>query len=307
MKITENDIRRVIREELESAHADDSIVRPITQADIKFKLQRHTRLMQGMIDSGAYDKYDIGGSFAGPLGHLTGMTVIDMPGQPVISSIDVCSDDGVQKVLCAKGEDGTVLVKGDGIPKRPHPPVTESEINEIALHLFESMIAEAPAGKKKGPSPHPAQYKAKEGSPRDKKLDSIRSRLASADTGAERKKVFKDAAEEREQMEKQAREKPGWKNKPRKDTVDEALVQQAAIIIEELSKKLKATLRKKAQKRGLTPGSVESEYKKGLAAYVTSGSRPGMTSHQWSMARVNAASPSKKWATVKKSKGKKKE
>ena len=74
---------------------------------------------------------------------------------------------------------------------------------------------------------------------------------------------------------------------------------------QELSKKTKATLRKKAEKRGLTPGSVEAEYKKGLAAWGSSGSRKGMSQHQWAMARVNSATPSKDWAVVKKSKAKK--
>ena len=75
---------------------------------------------------------------------------------------------------------------------------------------------------------------------------------------------------------------------------------------EALSKKTKATLKKKAEKRGLTPGSVYAEYKKGLAAWASSGSRRGMSQHQWAMARVNAATPSKSWAIVKKSKAKKK-
>jgi len=73
-----------------------------------------------------------------------------------------------------------------------------------------------------------------------------------------------------------------------------------------LSAKTKETLRKKANSRGLTPGSVYSEYRKGLAAWATSGSRKGMSQHQWAMARVNSANPSKSWATVKKSKAKKK-
>lgn len=111
-------------------------------------------------------------------------------------------------------------------------------------------------------------------------------------------------------MEKAEREKPGWENKPRPDTKKEGLDLLRSLIIEvlheALSKKTKATLRKKAEKRGLTPSSVEAEYKKGLAAWATSGSRPGMSQHQWAMARVNAATPSKSWATVKKSKRKKK-
>ena len=40
--------------------------------------------------------------------------------------------------------------------------------------------------------------------------------------------------------------------------------------------------------------------------YAISGSRKGMGQHQWAMARVNSATPSKSWAVVKKSKAKKK-
>ena len=73
-----------------------------------------------------------------------------------------------------------------------------------------------------------------------------------------------------------------------------------------LSDATKETLKKKANKRGLTPSSVYAEYRKGLAAWATSGSRKGMSQHQWAHARVNSATPSKPWAVVKKSKSKKK-
>lgn len=153
----------------------------------------------------------------------------------------------------------------------------------------------------------PSEYKAKEGSKRDKQLDQTKADLESGDP-----ERVERAYKRRERMEKAAREKPGWKNKPRSDSESaksegleelRKLIEQ--VVAEELSKKTKATLRKKAEKKGLTPGSVEAEYKKGLAAYASSGSRPGMTAHQWAMARVNAASPSKSWANVKKSKRKK--
>ena len=75
-----------------------------------------------------------------------------------------------------------------------------------------------------------------------------------------------------------------------------------------LSKKTMATLRKKAKASGYTAGSLASEYRKGLGAYYTSGSRKGMGAHQWAMARVNSAigkgNPS--WANLKRSKAKKK-
>jgi hypothetical protein len=72
-----------------------------------------------------------------------------------------------------------------------------------------------------------------------------------------------------------------------------------------LSDATKATLKKKADKRGLTLSSVCAEYKKGLAAWANSGSRKGMSQHQWAHARVNSATPSKSWAVVKKAKKKK--
>ena len=67
-------------------------------------------------------------------------------------------------------------------------------------------------------------------------------------------------------------------------------------------KKTTTTKRKVAKKKGYTFSSLKAEYIKGLGAYYSSGSRSGMTSHQWAMARVNAASPSKSWANVKTSK-----
>ena len=49
------------------------------------------------------------------------------------------------------------------------------------------------------------------------------------------------------------------------------------------------TLRKKAaQSSKFTPSQLKKSYDKGLAAYASSGSRKGMSSHQWAMARVNS-------------------
>ncbi len=155
-------------------------------------------------------------------------------------------------------------------------------------------------------SRHPRAYAAPEGSKRDKQLDQTKADLESGDP-----ERVQRAYNRRERMEKKEREKPEFQNKPRSDTKTEGLVEVlreliSEILLEELSAKTKKTLHKKAEDRGLTPGSVEDEYKKGLAAWGTSGSRKGMSQHQWAMARVNAATPSKDWATVKKSKSKKK-
>lgn len=176
--------------------------------------------------------------------------------------------------------------------------------------LLEELIRETLEETKKVSAkdkPHPKQYGAKQGTKRDSELDRAKE-LAKSDDPKEEKRAY----ELRADMEEKEREKPGWKNKPRSDSesANEGLdlLQDliTEILSEALSAKTKATLRKKAEKRGLTPGSVEAEYKKGLAAWATSGSRKGMSQHQWAMARVNSANPSKSWATVKKSKAKKK-
>ena len=186
--------------------------------------------------------------------------------------------------------------------------ITEEQL----IKIIQEEIALASLEEKKK-SGHPPQYDAPEGSKRDKQLDQTKADLESGDP-----ERVKRAYDRREKMEKKEREKSSWENKPRSDSESanesveeteffsllESLV--AEVLEEELSKKTKATLRKKAKKRGLTPGSVEAEYKKGLAAWASSGSRKGMSQHQWAMARVNSANPSKSWAVVKKSKAKKK-
>lgn len=134
-------------------------------------------------------------------------------------------------------------------------------------------------------SANPKQYKAPKGSVRDKKLDKAKELLKA---GRE-----EEAYQLRDEMEKKVRNKPNWKNTPRQDSkVNEAKKGQT------LSKETLAKIRKVAQKKGYSYSDLVSEYKKGLGAYYSSGSRPGMTSHQWAMARVNAASPSKSWAKV---------
>ncbi len=174
--------------------------------------------------------------------------------------------------------------------------MSQEEIEEKYPDLFE---ADKPA--------HLRQYSAPEGSKRDKQLDQTKEDLASGDP-----ERVQRAYRRRERMEKQETKKKGFKNKPRKDTKNESIEMRnlrsmiREILSEELSKKTKETLKKKAEKRGLTPGSVYKEFEKGLAAWATSGSRKGMSQHQWAHARVNSATPSKSWAVVKKSKAKKK-
>jgi hypothetical protein len=147
-------------------------------------------------------------------------------------------------------------------------------------------------GESKKAAANPKNYKAPEGSARDKKLDKAKSLLRA---GREQ-----EAYRLRDEMEKKVRNKPNWKNTPREDSkVNEAKKTKKG---QTLSKETLAKIRKVAQKKGYSYSDLVSEYKKGLGAYYSSGSRPGMTSHQWAMARVNAASPSKSWAKVRSTK-----
>ena len=136
---------------------------------------------------------------------------------------------------------------------------------------------------------HPKKYKAPEGSARDKKLDKAKELLKSGNS--------EEAYTLRDNMEKAERKKKDFKNTPREDSkVNEAKKNTG----KNLSKETLVKIRAVATKKGYSFADLKREYIKGLGAYYSSGSRPGMSSHQWAMARVNAASPSKSWANVKK-------
>lgn len=159
--------------------------------------------------------------------------------------------------------------------------------SESSVYTFDQYISEKKSN-------HPKIYDAPEGSKRDVLLDKA-------------SKLYKDgkteeAAKIRKKMEAAERNKKGWKNKPRKDSksITESKKKGGC----NLSKETEDKIRKVADKKGYTFSSLKSEYCKGLGAYVSSGSRKGMTAHQWAMARVNAASPSKSWANVKTKKSK---
>jgi hypothetical protein len=144
---------------------------------------------------------------------------------------------------------------------------------------------------RKNEKAHPRQYKAPEGSSRDKKLDKAAALLKAG------KK--QEAYRLRDEMEEKVRKSPNWKNTPRSDSkIDEAKGSKS----NSLSKETLAKIRAVATKKGYSFADLKKEYIKGLGAYYSSGSRPGMTAHQWAMARVNSASPSKSWANVKKTK-----
>lgn len=153
----------------------------------------------------------------------------------------------------------------------------------------------------KDSSGHLKQYNAPEGSKRDKQLDQTKKDLKKAKELRKQGKAGK--AKELEQRAYNRREKMEKKER-KNEAYARALVRK--ILLEKLSAKTKKSLDKKADKRGLTRGSVYREFEKGLAAWASSGSRKGMSQHQWAHARVNSATPSKSWAVVKKKKGGKK-
>ena len=54
-----------------------------------------------------------------------------------------------------------------------------------------------------------------------------------------------------------------------------------------LNEATKKTLREKAKKSGKSYGTLVKVYRRGQGAFLSSGSRPGMSA-QWAMARVNS-------------------
>ena len=298
MKITKKQLRRIIEEEIQAHPRSASLDQPRTDetdfpAVVGYTIngQRHSEIV--------YDTEEL-------VQVLDYLAPLSPRGKQIPYSIDALSDVeaadvpvGARIEQYAEGKDQNKDGKNDfedvKIARMRASGMSDAEIRKKHPDLFE--------GEK---SSHPRQYGAPEGSKRDKQLDASIADLKSGDPEREKR-----AWARRERMEKKERSKSGYKNKPRSDSKKESHMRESeirriirSVLEEELSKKTKATLRKKAEKRGLTPGSVEAEYKKGLAAWGSSGSRKGMSQHQWAMARVNSATPSKDWAVVKKSKKK---
>ena len=177
--------------------------------------------------------------------------------------------------------------------------------DELPDHLQKGIIKKADPNDPdldESDTPHLASYKAPQGSKRDKQLDQTKVDLKKAKDlrkkgeAGKAKELEQRAYSRRDRMERQHREK------------NEAVLRKAIrnLIREELSKATEDKIRKKAEERGYTYGSMKAEYKKGLAAFASSGSRPGMTAHGWAMARINKCTESQDWSGCKKSKAKKK-
>ena len=69
-------------------------------------------------------------------------------------------------------------------------------------------------------------------------------------------------------------------------------------------------LKKGGKSKGKGYGSLDAAqkqvYKRGLAAYMSSGNRPKVSQHAWAMARVKSAFGRKEAAKIRSGKGKKK-
>jgi len=244
------------------------------------------------------------------------------------------NSDGMRSVK--KGADNNPKVtKMDFLPNKVLNKIAKSK-DETLEDVLESFIQLQENPK----SNHHPNYKAPEGSERDKKLDKFKEMLKKAKElikqgkTKQANKLKQRVYDGRDKMEKKERDKK--KNESLSvsryqlnELISEAVeAKKLAIMLEKveeleekkkrkkskkkkkkgggLSAAVKKSLDKKADKRGFTRGSVYTEFRKGLAAYYSSGSRKGMSAHQWAHARVNSANPSKSWASVKKRKGGKK-
>jgi len=168
-----------------------------------------------------------------------------------------------------------------GTDDEPIEPEGAEMVAELR-RMIRSAILEA---KKK--SSHEPGYKAPEGSARDKKLDAAKAAYKRGD--------LQTAIRIRDEMEKQAREKPSFKHRKSKYTDETAqpadyppVMSENDDLDEGISEKTRKALKAKAEKHNAPLGALTSVYRKGLGAFYSSGSRPGMNAHGWAMARVNS-------------------
>ena len=147
-------------------------------------------------------------------------------------------------------------------------------------------------------SQHEPGYKAPEGSTRDRQLDAAKAAYKRGDKAT--------SIKIRDRMEDKARKSPGFRAVKSKYTDEtrqpadyppvmseyniehEDMSLEEQMLIEKIGAKTRVALKNKAEERNAPLGALIVVYEKGLGAYYSSGSRPGMTSHQWAMARVNS-------------------
>ena len=140
---------------------------------------------------------------------------------------------------------------------------------------------------------HEPGYKAPEGSARDRQLDAAKAAYKRGDIGA--------SIRIRDRMEDKARKSPGFKTVKSKYTDEtrqpadyppvmseynmeyDGMSLEEQMLFEKIGAQTRKALKNKAEERNAPLGALITVYEKGLGAYYSSGSRPGMTSHQWAM------------------------
>jgi hypothetical protein len=215
--------------------------------------------------------------------------------------------------------------------------LVESIFNELVSR--QTIISERK--KKKGPRKHMPGYKAdakknpKRHSDLNAAQDTYKAAMKAKREGdhAKAKRLKKKAQQMRDRQESSHREKLGDKfnppqskwNSPKKrkkskknETVRLSHQQLDFLLERKFSKKIKKSLQKKAEKHNIPYSVAKGVFIKGLGAYTSSGSRPGMSAVQWAHARLNSflrGGPARKvdskyWERVKayrkKNKGKRK-
>lgn len=202
--------------------------------------------------------------------------------------IDLIKEMFESKTLDIDDDTPVDAVEKDSIePHEEDITLSESDFLRAAAIILEA--------KRKQKADHEPGYKAPEGSARDRKLDAAKAAYKRGDVAA--------SIRIRDEMEKQARNKPGFKTRKSKYTDetkhpvdyppvmsedDDYEEMDEDMICEKIGAETRDKLKKKAEERNAPLGALVTVYEKGLGAYYSSGSRPGMTSHQWAMARVNS-------------------
>lgn len=192
---------------------------------------------------------------------------------------DMDESEFTYKIAQAAMDDKKTVKIGD----KEHPV-------KMSKDQAEKIVGDKKKSEAKKSSDHPKAYKAPAGTQRDKDLKRAQTAYARGD---------KDLAISiRDKMEKKAREKPGFKPKKSKYTdgdMNESLMNEMLDdllneVLDEgkLSAKTRTALKNKAEKSNVPLGALTAVYRKGMGAFYSSGSRPGMGAHQWAMARVNS-------------------
>ena len=292
MKITKRQLRKIIKEEIATINKDvidDTVMDLLSDEGGAAGLEPLQSALEDLED----DEMSLPDESVEDM--IAAVTGVKRPADG--DYVDTTQLEG-RKIKISKRQLARIIrEEAKSTEKYDDDPALKGDQDTLPDHLQKGIIDKSKKSKKEAhhemeesDTPHLAQYKAPQGSKRDKQLDATKADLASGDP--ERKaRGFR----RRQRMEDEAAKK------------NEGKLRKAirTIVAEALSKATEDKIRKKAKERGMTFGSMKAEYKKGLAAWGSSGSRPGVSQHAWAMARINKANPSDDWSVVKKSKAKK--